>query len=181
MSANFNYSTRRVSSRTTSYKAWEALKLGAFYWMLFVLLVLNVHFYASIGKTIIQSASLLMALIALISYALVPTERPNMINGFKRSLFLYLASMIAGRFVISLLTSIDPGELAVAIGLNAGQTQSNALQGWLVMMVQFGLLTIPIAFLGVEIKRIFQYCNGSGFGHVTKRKRMEQLQKTIVR
>lgn len=161
-------------------KVWELLKIYVFYFLLFILLVIDVYFYAYLGRTILLFASLLMIVAAIISWCMVPTERPNMITALKRNLFIYLGIMLLAYITVTLMTSIDSSQLGISLGLNTGQTQNNAIQGWITMMVQFSMIGLPLAFISYEVKRIWTFY-GFGFGHVTKRKRMEQLQKNIVR
>ena len=49
------------------------------------------------------------------------------------------------------------------------------------MIIQFLMVMTPIGLIGNELKRIAVY-KGFGLGsHVTKKRRMEQLQKTITK
>ena len=161
-------------------KSWELLKIFTYYLVMFVMLVATVYFYAYIGRQIVLYAVLLMIVACFISYGMVPTERPNMVISMKRNLFIYLGVLLLAYMVIALMNSMDANQFGVSLGLNAGQTQTNAAQGWVTMMLQFAMIGIPFAFISYEVKRIWTYY-GFGFGHVTKRKRMEQLQKNIVR
>lgn len=180
MAINKDYRAVRYKTETQRGQVFEALKIFAFYFSLFVMLVLTVYYYAHLGRMIILNAVILMVLACLLSYWKVPTERPNQITAIKRNLFLYLGGLLLAYFAVSLMGNIDANQLGVSLGLNAGQTQANAAQGWVTMLVLFAVFSVPFASISYEMKRIWQYY-GFGFGHVTKRKRMEQLQKTIVR
>ncbi len=180
MAINKDYTASRYKTSMGKQKAWELFKIFTYYLVMFVMLCINVYFYAYLGRKIVLFAVLFMILAALISYGMVPTERPNMIVSMKRNLFIYLGVLLLAYFVLYLLNSIDVNQFGVSLGLNAGQTQANAAAGWVTMMLQFAMIGIPFAFISYEVKRIWTYY-GFGFGHVTKRKRMEQLQKNIVR
>lgn len=177
---NKNYSAPRYTASMQRQKGWELLRIAAFYLILFWMLVMNVYFYAFLGRQIVIIAVFLMILSAMVSYCICLTERPNMVTGMKRNLFIYLGTLLLAYFAVSIMNNIDANQMGVSLGLNAGQTQNNAAQGWIVMMLQFAMIGIPFAFISYEVKRIWT-CYGFGFGRVTKRKRMEQLQKNIVR
>lgn len=180
MAINQDFTASRYITETGQGKAWEALKIFAFYLVLFVMLVVAVYDYAYLGRLVILNATLLIMLASLISYWKVPTERPNQIIALKRNLFIYLGIMILAYYALYLINLMDANQLGVSLGLNAGQTQTNAVQGWISMAIQFVMFGMPLSFIGYEVKRIWTYY-GFGLGHVTKRKRMEQLQKNIVR
>lgn len=180
MAINQDYSAVRYKTNMTRQKVWELIKISAFYLVLFVALVADVYFYAYLGRLVITNACLLMIVIGLISHWKVPTERPNQIIAIKRNLFIYLGVLLLAYFALSMLNLVDANQLGVSLGLNTGQTQASAVQGWITMAVQLSMFMIPLAFISYEVKRIWTFY-GFGFGHTTKRKRMEQLQKQIVR
>lgn len=180
MAINKDYDAVRYETETFWVKTWALLKIIGFYLLLFVMTILAIHLYAYLGRIVIQNAVILTVLAALVSHWLVPPERPNQIIALKRDLFLYLGGMIGGYFIITMMNQIDATQLGVSLGLNAGQTQANAAQGWISMLIQFTMIGAPIGFVSYEVKRIWTFY-GFGHGRVTKRKRMEQLQKNIVR
>lgn len=180
MAINKDYDAVRYQTETMAEKAFAALKIFAFYTLLLVMAVVDIYLYAYLGRTLILYAVLFTALACLVSYWLVPPERPNQIIALKRNLFLYLGGLMGAYFIIMNLNTIDSSQLGVSLGLNAGQTQANASQGWITMMVQFLMIGSPIGFVSYEVKRIWTFY-GFGHGRVTKRKRAEQLQKNIVR
>jgi len=180
MAINRDYDAVRYKTDTFWVKAWALLKIVGFYLLLFVMAILAIHLYAYLGRLIIQNAVILTILSALVSYWLVPPERPNQIIAVKRNLFLYLGGLLGAYFIITNMNQIDATQLGVSLGLNAGQSQANAAQGWITMITQFLMLGAPIGFVSYEVKRIWTFY-GFGHGRVTKRKRMEQLQKNIVR
>ena len=180
MAINRDYDAVRYKTETFGVKAWALLKISAFYLLLFVMALVAIKIYAYLGRLVIQNAIILTVIACLVSYWLVPPERPNQIMAVKRNLFLYLGGLIGAYFIISMMSQIDSSQLGVSIGLNAGQTQQNAAQGWIVMLTQFLMIGSPIGFVSYEVKRIWTFY-GFGHGRVTKRKRVEQLQKNIVR
>ena len=98
----------------------------------------------------------------------------------KRNLFIYAGALIGAHFIITQLNTLDANTLGVSLGLSTGEVVNNASLGWIQMMIQFLIIGTPISHVGYEVKRIWTFY-GFGFGKVTKRKRQEQLQKTIVR
>lgn len=180
MAINRDYDAVRYKTDTFWVKTWALLKIVAYYLLLFVMAVVAIDLYAYLGRKVILTAVILVTLSSLVSYWLVPPERPNQVMAVKRNLFLYLGGLIGAYFIITNINSIDSTQLGVSLGLNAGQTQTNAAQGWITMITQFTMIGTPIGFVSYEVKRIWTFY-GFGHGKVTKRKRMEQLQKNIVR
>lgn len=180
MAINKEYDAIRYKPETGLVKTWALLKIVAYYMLLFIMSVLTIHLYAYLGRIVIQNAVLATIGATLMSYWLIPPERPNQIIALKRNLFLYLGGLLGAYFIITNMNQIDASQLGVSLGLNAGQAQTNAVQGWITMITQFSMIGAPIGFVSYEIKRIWTFY-GFGHGRVTKRKRMEQLQKTIVR
>lgn len=180
MAINKDYGAARYSAGTGLEKAYGALKITAFYSLLFIMAVLDIYLYAYLGRTVIMYAVIFTSIACIVSHWLVPNDRPNQMIALKRNLFLYLGALIGAYFIITNMNAIDSSQLGVSLGLNAGQTQANAGQGWITMMVQFLMLGAPIGFVSYEVKRIWTYY-GFGTRRVTKRQRAEQLQRNIVR
>ena len=180
MAINKDYEVTRYKTETFTQKLWSMSKIFAFYLLLFILAIVDIHLYAYLGQAVILTAVLLTILACLISYWLVPTERPNQIIALKRNMFMYLSGLLGAFIIIFNMNKLDANQIGISLGLNAGQTQTNAAQGWITMMTQFLMLGAPIGFVSYEFKRIWTFY-GFGHGKVTKRKRIEQLQKNIVR
>lgn len=180
MAINKDYTSARFETETFGIKVVEAIKIFGFDLMLFAMTLIAVKLYSYLGYNAILWGVLAISGSSLLSYCLVPTDRPNMIISCKRNLFLYVGAMIGGYFIIQKLNGIDATQLGVSMGLSAGQTQSNAAVGWLTTIIPFTMIGTPIGLVGYEVKRIGQFY-GFGNGRVTKRKRMEQLQRTIVK
>lgn len=181
MAINKDYEAARYETETFGVKCYEALKIFGTNLLLFVMTLYAVTLYAFLGRKIILIGVFCCVASAILSYIMVPSDRPQMIIDIKKEMFIYIGSLIGGYFIIRLLNGIDASQIGVSIGLNAGQTQSNAVQGSLGMIIQFLMVMTPIGLIGNELKRIAVYI-GFGLGsHVTKRKRMEQLQKTITK
>lgn len=168
----------RYKSEMTREKIWDGCQIVIFYSMLFGMVIADVTLYSFLGHYILLNAVILVCTACIASYIIVPTERPNQIMACKRNLFLYLGGLLGAYLIIMKMNAIDASELGVSLGLNTGQTQSNAAQGWITMAVQFTMIGAPITFIAYEIKRIWTYYY-PGFGHVTKRKRIEQLQRLV--
>lgn len=180
MAINTDYSASRYETETLPYKLLEILKISAYTLLLIVMMLVTVKLYSYLGRTIVLYASVATSGACLLTYFVVPMDRPNMIIAFKRNLLIYYGILIGAYFLTQNLNGIDASQLGASLGLNAGQTQNNAMQGWLTTAVQFAMFLSPIGFVGMEIKRIFVFW-GFGHGHTTKRKRAEQLQKTIIK
>lgn len=180
MAINKDYTVQRYKTETFGGKAWAATKIIAYDSLLFVLTLVAVKLYAYLGRIVVLNAVLLTIAACLLSYWIVPPDRPNSIIALKRNLLMYLGGLIGAYFIVNQMNQLDSSQLGVSLGLNAGQTQTNAAQGWISMMAQFLMIGSPIGFVSYELKRIWTFY-GFGHGRVTKRKRMEQLQKNIVR
>lgn len=179
---NHDYDSARYSAGDMApQKAWTLIKIIGFYIVLFVMALVTVKLYAFIGRNIILIGSMAMILFTLISHWLVPNERPNQIMGIKRNLFMYLGTLMGAYLLIIRLTQIDPNMVGVSLGGSSGTTMNNTALMWIQAMTMFLTIMPPIAHVGYEVKRIWTYYDFSHGGKVTKRKRAEQLQKTIVR
>ena len=176
---NHDYDAVRYSNSTIGVRIFEAIKIAAFYLLCFVMTVYAINLYSYLGK-IISFAIIVCGIASLISWKIVPTERPNQIIAMKRNLFIYAGALIGAHFIITQLNTLDANTLGVSLGLSTGEVVNNASLGWIQMMIQFLIIGTPISHVGYEVKRIWTFY-GFGFGKVTKRKRQEQFQKTIVR
>lgn len=177
---NHDYDAVRYQDTMGKQKAWAIIKILAFYLTVFVMGMVVIRWYAFIGRTIILLFSIAMIVATLISHWLVAPERPNQMINIKRNLFMYFGILIGAYILITLYADIDPNKIGVSLGGSTGTTQNNAASGWIQMITQFLTFMPPIAHIGYEVNRIWTYY-GFGHGRTTKRKRMEQLQKTIVR
>lgn len=176
---NYEQDKVRFKNDTGHLKLFNFIKTGLFWVLCFIISLIAVDLYAFLGRTIILFAIIGGLLSSMISHYLVPTERPNQMITAKKNLFMYSSALVVAYFVITALNSIDPNMAGVSLGLSTGQVTNNATLGWLQLMIQFIIVGAPISHIGYEAKRIMTYY-GFGYGHVTKRTRAEQLQKTIV-
>lgn len=180
MAANKDYAAARYETETFGTKVFEFLKIASFDLLIYLMMLYAVNLYAYLGRHIVLPACAATMGACIISYIIVKMDRPNMLIAAKRNLFIYLGALIGAYYIIQQLNGIDSSQMGVSLGLNAGETQSNAAQGWITMMIQFLMVGSPIGFVSYEVKRIWTFY-GFGHGHVTKRKRAEQLQRTIVK
>lgn len=177
---NRDYDAPRYKTSMKGVKFTTFLRLGAFWLICFIMSLISIDMYAFMGRTIILFAIIACAGITILSYLLVPTERPQQLISAKRDLFLYNVALIGAHIVILRLNSIDPNMAGVSLGMSTGQVTNNATLGWLQLMIQFIIVGGPISHFFLEVKRIW-FAYGFGFGRMTKRKRSETLRKTITR
>lgn len=175
---NRDYDSPRFRDDTGKVKLWEALKIAAFYLFCFAATVYAINLYSYVGQ-LVAYAVIAGIIASLISWKLVPPERPNQIIALKRNLSIYAVTLIGAYFLITNLNSLDSNTLAVSLGLSTGQTTNNAALGWVQMMLQFLMIGTPITHVLFEVKRVWTFY-GFGFGKDTKRKTMEKRQKVIV-
>ena len=165
---NHDYDAVRYKDNTLGIRIFEAIKIAAFYGLCFIMSIYAISLYSYLGK-VICIAIIVGVIASLISWKMVPPERPNQIIAMKRNIFIYSGLLVGAHFLITKLSSLDPNLMGVSLGLP-----------WITMMIQFIIIGTPITHVGYEVKRIWTFY-GFGFGKTTKRKRQEQLQKTIVR
>lgn len=176
---NHDYDAVRYKDNTLGIRILEAIKIAAFYGLCFIMSIYAISLYSYLGK-VICIAIIVGVIASLISWKMVPPERPNQIIAMKRNIFIYSGLLVGAHFLITKLSSLDPNLMGVSLGLPTGEVINNSALGWITMMIQFIIIGTPITHVGYEVKRIWTFY-GFGFGKTTKRKRQEQLQKTIVR
>ena len=177
---NYDYDVIRKDDDTFVYRLWHLIKSAVTFFVGFVLAIIAIEEYSFIGKNIIIYALILCMLASMLNYALSKNDRKNTCIRVKRNLLIYAGGLVAAHFVLEKLMNIDINQTGVSLGLSTGGVTQNAAAGWLQMMVQFWIIGTPISHVGYEIKSIFTYYDPS-FGKVSPRKRMEQLQKTIIK
>lgn len=180
MAINKDYDATRFETEIFGIKCFNALKVFSLNLIIFVMTLYTVTLYSFLGRKIILIAVFVCVCMAILSYILVKTDRPNMIIDIKKGLVIYLGTLIGGHYLIQILNGFDSSQIGISLGLNTGQAQANASQGWISTVIQFILLGTPIGLVGNEAKRIATFY-GLGHGGVTKSKRMKQLQKTITK
>ena len=177
---NYDYDAVRYNTNLKWHKLWIFSKILAYYTVCYILAVIDIDKYAFIGKNIIMLALIAGITASLVSHLLVPSDRPNQMKTLKQNFLIYTGVLLGAHFLIGILSSMDGNMAGISLGMNAGEVTGNAALGWITMMLQFIIVGTPISHVLYEVKRIFTFY-GFGFGKTTKRKRMEQLQKTIVK
>lgn len=177
---NYDYDSIRYETENHAQKLFIFLKSLAYFLFCYIMACVVIDLYAFIGRSFIMLALVVGIIASLISHWLVPSDRPTQIKVLKQNFLLYVLVMFGAFFLIRILSGLNANEMGVSMGLSTGQVQNNAALGWIQMVLQFIMVGTPISHAVNEVRRIFTFY-GFGFGKVTKRKRMEQLQKTIVR
>lgn len=180
MMIQYDYSTPRYNTGILRLEVWDMIKTIVQYLVLFCATVYAVHLYSYVGKWMII---LLIAALAstLIAYIFVPAgDREGTLADIRRNLFLYDLVAIGGFYLISNWAQIDGTLLGVSFGLASGTVMGNTIAGYLPIILQMIIIVSPITHFFYEIKRIMTY-HKKGYGGVTKRQRMEQLQRNIVK
>lgn len=178
--SQFNYDAPRFSAGVLRLELWDTIKTIVQYLFLFCVTVYAVHLYSYVGTWMIK---LIVAalIVTLAAYILVPSgDREGTLADIRRNLFLYDIVAIGGFYLISNLASIDGSLLGVSFGLASGTVMNNTVAGYLPVILQMVIIVTPITHIFYEIKRIMTY-HKKGYGGVTKRQRMEQLQRNIVK
>ena len=176
----YNYKAPRYSAGTLMLETWDMLKTIAMYLALFATTVFTCHLYSYVGQWMMKL--IIAALIAtLIAYIVVPGgDREGTLADIRRNLFLYNVVALGGYYLISNWANIDGSLLGVSFGLASGTVMGNTIAGYLPVILQFTIILTPISHIFYELKRIMTYYK-KGYGKVTKRQRMEQLQRNIVK
>lgn len=175
-----DYKAPRYGAGVFKVELWETIKSVIHYLALFAVTVYSVHLYSYVGQWMMKLV--VAALIAtLVAYFAVPGgDREGALADIKRNLFLYNVVAIGGYYLISNFANIDGSLLGVSFGLASGTVMGNTVAGYLPVILQMAIIITPITHIFYEINRIFTYYK-KGYGRVTKRERMEQLQRNIVK
>lgn len=176
----YDYGAPRYGAGVFREELWATIKTVIQYLFLYCLTIYAVHLYSYVGTWMILL--LIIALVAtLAAYIFVPSgDREGTLADIRRNLFLYDIVAIGGYYLISNWASIDGSVLGVSFGLASGTVMGNTIAGYLPVMLQITIIITPITHVFYEIKRIMTY-HKKGYGGVTKRQRMEQLQRNVVK
>lgn len=175
-----DYSAPRYGAGVFRLELWETLKTIIEYLLLFIATIYACDLYAYVGQWMIKL--IVAALIAtLIAYIFVPGgDREGTLADISRNLFLYDVVAIGGFYIVSNWAQIDGSLLGVSFGLSSGTVMGNTIAGYIPVILQMVIVLTPITHIFYELKRILTY-HKRGYGKVTKRQRMEQLQRNIVK
>lgn len=176
----YDYSAPRFGAGVFKAELWESIKTIIQYLFLYCLTIYAVHLYSYVG--IWMMVLLIIALIVtLAAYIFVPSgDREGTLGDIRRNLFLYDIVSIGGYYLISNWANIDGSLLGVSFGFSSGTVMGNTISGYLPVVLQMAIIITPITHIFYEIKRIMTY-HKKGYGGVTKRQRMEQLQRNVVK
>lgn len=175
-----DYNAPRYSSGTFRLELWETIKTLVMYLFLIAMSIYTCHLYSYVGEWMIKL--IIVALfVTLGAYVFVPGgDREGTLADIRRNLFLYNIAALGGYYIISNWAHIDGSLLGVSFGLAPGTVMGNTIAGYLPVILQMILIMSPITHIFYEIKRITTY-HKKGYGKVTKRERMEQLQRNIIK
>lgn len=177
---NYDYDTPRYSSGTAKVQAWDTIKCIAQYLFLFIFTIITCRMYSYLGEWMIKLLTV-AGICSIAAYIVTPGgDRQATVDDIRRNLFLYNVAAVGGYYLVSNLAAMDGSLLGVSFGLSTGTVMSNVVAGYLPYILQMILIVTPITHIFYEIKRIYTY-HKKGYGKVTKRKRMEQLQRTIIK
>ena len=177
---NYDYDAVRYETQNKTQRLFIYLKSLAYFLTCYILGITVINLYAFLGRKYMMPALVIGITASIISHVLVPGDRTNQIRTLKQNYLLYVAVMLGAYYAMKMLAGINANEMGVSMGLSTGQTQNNTALSWIQTVLQFIMVGTPISHVIYEVRRIFTFY-GFGFGKVTKRKRMEQLQRTMGR
>lgn len=177
---NYDYDAPRYSSGTARARTWDTIKCIIQYLFLFALSIYACHLYSYLGEWMLKFITA-GTIATIVAYLLVPGgDRQATVADVRRNIFLYDVAAIGGFYLVSNIANIDSSMIGASFGLTTGTVMNNVFVGYVPVILQMFLMITPITHIFFEIKRIYTY-HKKGYGKVTKRKRMEQLQRTIVK
>ena len=177
---NYDYDAPRYSAGTAKARTWDTIKCIAQYLALFALTIFACHLYSYLGQWMLKllAAGVISTIFA---YVFVPAgDREGTVADVRRNLFIYDVVAVGGFYLVSNMSNIDASMIGTSFGLTTGTVMNNVVLGYIPTILQMILILTPITHIFYEIKRIYTY-KKKGYGRVTKRKRMEQLQRTIIK
>ena len=177
---NYDYDAPRYSAGTARVRIWDTIKCIAQYLFLFAVSIYACHLYSYLGEWMLKFITA-GAVASIVAYVAVPGgDREATVADVRRNLFIYDVAAIGGFYLVSNIANIDSSMIGASFGLPTGTVMNNVFIGYVPVILQMILMITPITHVFFEIKRIYTY-HKKGYGKVTKRQRMEQLQRTVIK
>lgn len=177
---NYDYDAPRYSAGTARVRTWDTIKCIAQYLFLFAVSIYACHLYSYLGEWMLKFITA-GAVASIVAYIAVPGgDREATVADVRRNLFIYDVAAIGGFYLVSNIANIDSSMIGASFGLPTGTVMNNVFIGYGPVILQMILMITPITHVFFEIKRIYTY-HKKGYGKVTKRQRMEQLQRTVIK
>lgn len=143
--------------KLTGQDLGKYIKAIAFPMAAFLATVLTINTFGKFGTGLVAPLSATMWVIGLVVAIILPSHRKNTLNETVVAITGYCIGLIALRFVLQLVSGISTEMLVASYGEMVTLTGGSAVSGYIQNILWITSVMVPVGFIGMEGKKLFQF------------------------
>lgn len=141
-------------SRSDIYRYIKAVILPV---GIFCLYLVAIQSLAGFGSNLVAPMTALMICVGLVCAIWLPSRRSSILTETYTTVGIYLVSLLALKYLVSLLSGVSSEMLMDAFDQALPVTSGSAISGWLQTLMWITAVMTPFGFIGLEAKRLFTF------------------------
>lgn len=113
--------------------------------------------FANFGKLIISPFASVMWVAGVVVAVMMPSQREDTLNQTMITLCCYFLALIALKMAIALVSGASSEMIAASFDQAIPAATGNAIPGYLQTALWFAAVFTPIGFIGMQVRRLFQF------------------------
>ena len=123
----------------------------------FVLALFVTQSLAGFGTKLVAPMTCLMWVTGVVCALALPSHRSSIMNETHMTIGIYLITLVALKYIISLMSGVSSEMLMAAFNQAIPTTSGSAISGWLQTLMWITAVMTPIGFVGMQGKRLFSF------------------------
>ena len=154
---NANIEKLTYKERMTGAETWRFVKSISFPIIILFISVYTISSFAKFGTRLISPLVAIMWLVAVVEALFFGAQRKTILNEALIFIGSYDVGLLALKMIIGFASNATTEQLVASFNRNITLSQSNALPGYLQNALWITAVMVPIGYLGMQAKRIFQF------------------------
>lgn len=136
----------------------------------FLLALIAIQSLAAFGAKLIAPLTAIMWSVGVICTFLMPSHRSSILTETHVTIGGYLVTLIAIKEIVAMMSGVSSEMMMAAFNQAIPITSGSAISGWLQNLLWIDAVMTPIAYVGMQVKRVFSFRKNN-----SKEKAFEQL------
>ncbi|MCR5480206.1 MAG: hypothetical protein K6F27_10165 [Ruminococcus sp.] len=141
----------------TSQEAWQYIKAVLFPILMLLLSMYSISTFSQFGLRLIAPLTAVMWVIGVLIGLIMPAMRKEVLNQTLVFIGCYQLALLGWREAIKLVSNVTSEQIMASYNQVITMSQSSAIPGYLQNALWMTAIGVPIGYIGMQGKRLFQF------------------------